>query len=685
MEYPHPRETLLNDHMHRREVDAQKRHDVFARENHQPVPNWRRVLQELTAATPRYMNGVVRVLMPPVASDALLDPDRENSLWDIRSRTHCYMVVERERDPDGNTVLKISGTRTAVENAIDDIVHVVRKVKVLLVSGTGETVVHDGIERESGTNLAQSGGQISIGPTRSLNELLKPTLLATTAHDIPRPNHWTKQTFEQYVATLTRGRLPQWAASKLYPRRRLSHQHAVVKELIDVFYDPETQASLSSAAFKIALEYLSRRGRTFRPQVRVLFDRLEKLGIPTDTAIFNFLLEASTADRDLRSFSTCVFLMIRRGHEPNIRTWLLFLRLIQSEEVRRYILQAMIHRNLLVSSENLARVAHEMAAYDAERAMQRGLDLATLLVEQSHLYGPDWLNHPLATATCNRIVTVIAKHGKWDMVDQFIDFMASRPSPYVYPNAHTLSVLVEHARVQTYARSAIHLVARFEQLGVAPNRDALRSLFMAFRYHNMVHAADATWQYALLTAKTSSDMATRYAELLELGRRLGWDAAGAEGDIPTTRAADMSTLPTKGLKQAKQYAAYALLLASSRDVFGVRNPAAQDNLLRTLRDRGVRMRFDGCGVAPGVLSGALAEAAERDSRFHRGLGAKRWVVEPAVLPTTAITGSGPLEKADVVGDEGGEEDEADEGVGDGEASGEEIPAGQTEKNSDIEI
>lgn len=677
MEYPHPRETLLNEHMRHREMEGQKHHEAIAREHREPLPNWRRVLQELTAATPRYMNGVVRVLMPPVASDALLDPDRENSLWDIRSRTPCYMAVEQERDPNGNTVLKISGARSAVGEAVDDIVQVAKKVKVLLLSDKGETVVHDGIEQDAGRrDLADTGGQISIGPTRSLDELLRPTILASTAHDVPKPSRWTKQTFEQYVATLTRGRLPVWRASELYPGRKLAHQSAVVKELVDVFYDRETRASLSSAAFKIALEYIARKGRTFRPQARVLFDRMEKLGIPTDTTIFNFLIEATTLDKDLRSFSTCVFLMIRRGHEPNIRTWLLYLRLIQSEEVRRYILQAMIHRNLLVSPDNLARVAHEMAAYDAERAMQQGLDVQGLVAEQSKLYGPEWLNHGIATATCHRIVTVIAKHGKWDMVNKFVDFMASRPSTYVFPNSKTLAVLVEHARVQTYARSAIDLLARFEDLGVPPKRDTLRSLFMAFWFHNMAHSLDVVWQYALLTAKTSIDMATRYADILDMGAKLGW---GAE-ETPT-QSDTISTLPTKGTKQAKQYAIYALLMATSRDMFEVENPATQQNLLKVKRDRGIRMRSDGYSVPLGSLSRALREAAERDSRFHKNLTKKKWIIEPALLPTTVMV---PLEKDDV-SEEALGQDELDEDASIEEGGDEEIPTEQPEKNPDIEI
>lgn len=672
MEYPHPKETLLNDHLRHREMEAQKRHEALALAKNESLPNWRRVLQELTAATPRYMDGVVRVLMPKAANDVLLNPDAENSLWDIRSRTHCYMVVEKERDPDGNIVLKISGPRTAVERAIDDIVQVAQKVTVLLLSGSGETVIHDGIDEHAAELATASRGTpiSNIGQTRSLDRSLKPSILTTTARDIPKPSQWTKQTFEQYVATLTRGYLPVWRANILYPEKEASHQHAVVKQLVKVFYDPKTQASLSGAAFRIAFEYIARRGRVFRPQARFLFDRMEKLGIPTDTTIFNLLIESTIHDKDLRNFSNCVFLMIRRGHEPNFKTWLLFLRLIQSEEVRRYILQAMIHKNLLVTPENMAQVALEMARFDAERAMQHGLDVETLLAEQSRLYGPEWLRFAGATTTCNRILEVMAKHGKWDLVNKFVDFMASRPSPYVYPDANTLNICVEHARVQTYARSAIDLVGRFEDLGIQTEMGTLQSLFMAFWYHNMAHAMDIVWQFALLTGRTTSDMATRFTEILEMGSRLGWDADA----IP----AQSATIPTA--KRPKQYAMYALLMASSREKFKVENPATRKHLLKVLRQRGLQMRAEGAVVPHRSLARALREAAERDSRFHKNLTKGSWIIEPALLPTTVRADKTNVPPRKSIDDGGPEEDSGDEG-----SHGEESSTEQVGIHRDIEI
>jgi hypothetical protein len=46
------------------------------------------------------------------------------------------------------------------------------------------------------------------------------------------------------------------------------------------------------------------------------------------------------------------------------------------------------------------------------------------------------------------------------------------------------------------------------------------------------------------------------------------------------------------------------------------------------------MKQDGYRVPRGVFGKALLHAAARDKRFHKGLKEGKWIVEPALLPTT---------------------------------------------------
>jgi hypothetical protein len=199
----------------------------------------------------------------------------------------------------------------------------------------------------------------------------------------------------------------------------------------------------------------------------------------------------------------------------------------------------------------------------------------------------------------------------------------------------------------------------------------LQSLFMAFWYHNMAHAMDIVWQFALLTGRTTSGMATRFADVLQMGSRSGWDADA----IP--RQAD--TIPTA--KRPKQYAMYALLLASSKDMFQVDKPAMRKQLLKVLRRRGLQMRSEGYVVPRGSLSRTLRDAAERDSRFHKNLTKGKWIIEPALLPATMRANG---DKANLSHTDGGQ-DELDENSGDEEPHDEKASTEQLEKQQDIEI
>jgi hypothetical protein len=413
--------------------------------------------------------------------------------------------------------------------------------------------------------------------------------------------------------------MPAWRAYGVY-RNPKEHQYAVAKQLINVFYDPEAQTSLSSEAFKMALEYIARRGRTLRSHARVLFDRMEKQGIPTDTTIFNLLIEATIHDRDLRNFSTCVYLMIQRGHHPNLKTWLLFLRLPQSEEVKRYILQAMNHKGLLASPDTIGRIAFEMAPYDAERAMAQGWDLETILAEQTKLYGPGWLTWRMARHTCNRMVEVMAKHGKWDLIGQFAAFMASHSSGDLYPDAYTLDICIEHGRVQRRIRTTIDLLQMFEDYGITPDMLTLQSFFKLFRFYKMPHAMDMVWQYSSVTAQTSFSTRHSLRKLLAKGSKLGWNA----NDIPMVSDAIPQT------SYPKDHALYALLKASSTNTFQVEDPISE-KVLEVLLKRGSFLRNAGW-VPRERLSKMLREMVDRDRRFHKGLIEGKWIIEPALLP-----------------------------------------------------
>ncbi|CAK7266081.1 hypothetical protein SEPCBS57363_001915 [Sporothrix epigloea] len=246
--------------------------------------------------------------------------------------------------------------------------------------------------------------------------VFSPHVIRIGAHQIRQPDDWTPVSLERYVAALTNGRPPYHLAPKLYPQRRAwtrkqaggssghaiesspvadgnppspasviepgtsmaggnpvlnSHVYTVVNLLLSLFHNEAVRHALSMSAFKMALAFMCKHGETYRPEVRSLFERAESVRVPMDTETFNILLASQVTTQDLRNFGATLALMNRRGMKPDLTTWLLFMRLFESEEVKRHILRTMhaSRHDLLDLPDALRSIAQEMAEYDAQRAV----------------------------------------------------------------------------------------------------------------------------------------------------------------------------------------------------------------------------------------------------------------------------------------------------------------------------
>lgn len=312
------------------------------------------------------------------------------------------------------------------------------------------------------------------------DHVFSPHVTDIGAHEIPRPAVWTRESFEHYVAALVNGRPPQHLAAQLYPQSSNwsskptfsddetgnsvhigsedaantaesnpvlnSHDRTVVNLLHDLFDDDAVKDVLSLSAFKLALAFISKHGETYRPEARALFVRAERLRMRMDTETFNILLASLVKTQDLRNFGSTLALMENRGYAPDLTTWVLFLRLFESEEVKRHILHAMQSRSgLLDSPEARQAIAQEMVEYDALRAVtlhrrrlhdmreqnqiynhSHGDNPAVFLDEfmggQTERYGEGWLTRPAA----NQILEVFASHGLFAVCQELLGVLTRK-------------------------------------------------------------------------------------------------------------------------------------------------------------------------------------------------------------------------------------------------------------------
>lgn len=347
------------------------------------------------------------------------------------------------------------------------------------------------------------------------------------------------------MASLVNGRLAPHLASDLYsdnePKQNEgegdletayagppSHDRAVIDILHRIFHEPAARAALSMSAFKMALEFMCRRGEAHRPDARALFVRMEMAGLPMDTATFNILLESQVKSQDLRNFGTTLLLMHGRGHAPNVETWELFLRIFASADVKRHILRAMYARGLLDQAAAVRRVAGEMAHHDTEQALRvaergvrshsgRAFSLDRFLVHMAARYGDGWLG----LSAANRVLGVLATHGRFPDCARLLQHMPRSPAEAQHqrlqvqhaaahfryqpplptvatqpPDVVSFNIVLTHCKEQRSLANALPFVHLMDALRVAPDPITYQLLFRTAWLRRLPHVLGVLWHYA---------------------------------------------------------------------------------------------------------------------------------------------------------------------------------------------
>ncbi|SPQ22269.1 9bd60c97-7995-4b45-8714-1e9b6eb29be8 [Thermothielavioides terrestris] len=528
--YPHRREA----HNERRKAFIARAQQARLRENlrRPTLGDWRVILRNLISWTPKYtwpQNGI-KVIIPQGSTKALL-ADHDGNVWNIKSRWRCRMTLFRPSveavgtegeseggDGDGVTsktnpgsksdrgaadpYIILTGQPVDLAAAVDDILKVTREVIVVKLQNGTETVLHGG--QGEAARLSVSQFRFLLRP--------KPYVLTQRADEIPKPAEWTSESLQQYIAALTMGRVASGLSRKLYPGKA-SHQDVVAFQLLSVFKDPKASAVMSNMALKLALRFLVGAGATRLKSAKLIFLRAQKMGLRLDTDVYNIMAETAVKSKNMMAFQSILRLMVKRGQRPNLRTWLLFLRLIEAEEVRRYIIHSMHAKNFFVTPTAVVAVSREMARNDAYRAIQLGQDMATFLAAQRKLYGPAWW---LPTVAANKVLDVFARYGKFDEAKQLVLLMLSRKRVYGKPDAVTLNTLLASCRSQNKIDRAIEFIRMFDQHGVrVADHVSFRLLMESARALRKPHLAGAIFRYAHLQQRTSFRLRRRGASLLK--------------------------------------------------------------------------------------------------------------------------------------------------------------------------
>ncbi|KAK2034592.1 pentatricopeptide repeat domain-containing protein [Colletotrichum zoysiae] len=526
-------------------VTRQLRLQAIRQIQNQPLINWRATLDILRLQT-RPLRGpwqirARKISVEPELGDKLLY-EVDHTIWDIHEQTRCHIELHWPKDAYGRAsndgiYLLLSGDEEALEHAAEEIYRIAVRNKST-------------ISTEGAIGGKFIGSQVSSAkpeePARSTAELLWESSVESqrpgytpeyTAyqphHKIPKPQEWTPQTFLAYVTAITNARLPERLSSKFYGSGTTAIQAAIAL-LKAAFADKTTSKAHSRRAFKQALRLIELHGHSHRNEAREFFNNRLKLNLPpVDTDTFNILLTGNVKVKDLFNFDSILKLMIRHRCLPNAQTWSLFLQLIESEEIRRHVVQIMHSLGLLLDPTAVKLIAKELVVYDVRHAHDKWPGMREFLQSQDAKYGKHWVSK----AAMIRIMNELGRLGNLSSCLDLFDIMSELS--LTTPTTIVLDIVLYHARMQRKFAISTAILRKASKLNIAFDEQTYHELFsMAFRMRRP-NALGLIWRYACVDGKTSWYMRNDVSRLMKHGHR--GQKGKADGE---ETAADVLALPS---------------------------------------------------------------------------------------------------------------------------------------------
>ncbi|KAK1593339.1 pentatricopeptide repeat domain-containing protein [Colletotrichum navitas] len=539
----------------KRQLRLQSIHQIKNR----PVINWRDTLDILRLRT-RPIRGpwqihARKILVEPALGNKLLY-EVDNTIWDIHEQTRCHIELHWPKNDNGRRqthgiYLLLSGDEEALEHAAEEISRIAirNSCRISIEGAIGSQSIDSQASSAKPEKPASSTEEIvwksSVGKQRPgyvhYYEYSEPY------HKIPKPKDWTPGTFLAYITAITNAKLPDRLASKFYGSGTTATKAAIAL-LKAAFADQTASKAHSRRAFKQALRFIESHGHSYRHDARELFfDKKLKLTLPpVDTGTFNTLLVGNVKVKDLYNFDSILKLMVHHGCLPNAQTWLLFLQLVESEKVRRHVIQLMHSLGLLLDPITVKLIAKELVAYDTRHVRNKWPGLREFLESQDAKYGKYWVSKP----AMDSIMVELARLNDFTSCLDLFDIMAEMS---MTPTTVTLNMVLQHARWQKNLTVTLAFLRKASMLKIGYDENTYHELFtLAFRMRRP-NAMGIIWRYACVEGKTTWHMRNHVTRMMiqsQMGFKINTDGKPTVANflaLPTFCPQDMKL---SGIKRA---------------------------------------------------------------------------------------------------------------------------------------
>jgi len=507
----HSQKHALRKRERRLEYQNKKREEVM-----EWGPDWREILGKLCKVVPvgdKWLEEAVEIFAPENAVDQLLYSVDDN-IWEISAR-HDASISLDGYDPstDEYQRLLLSGTESAIRKATADVGAVISRASPNSLSKRMEVQrvpISVKATRVAALDDADKDHQKPVllgsydGTPRHVLTRKFERIQPSTPDKMPELVKVNRHSLYEYVWRLASTNVPNHLHGLVYEEG--THDvFARVEKLKEVLKNPNHSQALSRAAFNRAMKYCVYTNQI--PAVKYLFSLMDKKNIPKSVDTFNIMLDGTAKQGDLYNFNFIFQVMLKRGIQPNGKTWALFMKTIPDIRIKLYILHEMKERGLLRPLINIKRVAVQLGPAEIEHSLDIGESQDKFINKMDERYTPWWLT----SKSGNQILHALGARG---LISRCWDFLYIMQHRSVKIDNNCINTVLNHCKIMRNINGLLEVLRYSRQFfpgtaGFVPNQFTYDILFEAAWRGRRYNLCKVIWRYACLNGATTRDMRIR--------------------------------------------------------------------------------------------------------------------------------------------------------------------------------
>ncbi|CAG9992618.1 unnamed protein product [Clonostachys byssicola] len=453
----------------------------------------------------------------------------ENVSFDFEKRRLTYVdlatgqtsPLRASGDRANPTGVILRGPRKALAKAADELIQVLKGFQVFKL---GDVTTQDYVTTQLWPTTDKS---VKVEKTDSDNgkdslwlntEPTKPTTERRVEH-LLIPVHWSVDGLSSFIENVIYCHLPPRLDPKLHSDLieqigdgALDRNAVKARLIMKVLTDPSATQFITVHTLKLSMAFLTRRGGYIADADRLL-SFAEQRGLPMDTDFFNILLEGYASNLDYRHFYALLARMKDRFFQPNARTWLLFLRLVQRNSERQRIVAAMYDLGLFKDPETRRGIGSVFAQREAHLAFKTGkVNIQQFMDILATTYGSDWRTQETLSCILKEYLHVM---GKGFQISQLELLLQQQPDDGRPLDARFFNDILEHCRATRDWNLAIWTLQQMTKRGVMPDEKSYDHLIRMAVWTKRQRTLGAILFQAILDQSVTSETRWMLAGLIQ--------------------------------------------------------------------------------------------------------------------------------------------------------------------------